>query len=387
MKVGYFFQEMYFENNIEMAGYIDRKLPSSGYLTPLEVHSIFLEEKEEFFINIFDLLSIPEGLPMIPIAVHTHSAPRPDCVKEQIVHYSEITGKNSKKLSSKLLFIEFGSFKTTGVCNLRTVREIKSIEGKILVFRSERQTFGVICYPCHPTVLGTENTLYSSDLAGKFREKLSSKFGFPFVFLNSYCGDVSTHKTRLSRTSSEIERLGNLFASQIELENLKIIEPRDLNFEKMSIKIAIKNISLLEVPKDPRALPGYNLAMCRENLGKYSESQIALLSIGSLKILLLPFEIFYETGLKLEKILREISNFNVVVCYALSYRPYVVPKNYSGTYEWYASPYSDEAEGEILKLVEKMVKGQKRTKNSGIVERNQYDTLDNLSGEKEKSEG
>ncbi|HEY3366664.1 MAG TPA: neutral/alkaline non-lysosomal ceramidase N-terminal domain-containing protein [Symbiobacteriaceae bacterium] len=67
-------------------------------------------------------------------------------------------------------------------------------------------------YACHPTVLGAENLLYSSDLLGAARASLERELGggVPVVAVNGACGDVSTRFTRRGQTFSELDRLGTL---------------------------------------------------------------------------------------------------------------------------------------------------------------------------------
>ena len=363
MRIGFSKSEMRFPNGLEMAGYSERKEKSTGRLSPLEIASIcFEDDHKAIFFCVLDILGFPRGLSFdsaIPIATHTHSGPKPSVVVEMLKEVVKHNNRLSGSALAELTRIEVLSFNSPGVCSLRTERETKRpLEGRLLVFSSTSDRVGLLIFPCHPTVLGPDNTKYSSDLAGSIRNKLEVLFGFPVVFLNSCCGDVSTRFTRKSRDFHEIERLSELFASSIKVLSTTAFEPGELQFQRTCLSLPLKNHSEdLEIPADKYALSGYELSKARslEDQEASRIAPLALVSIGDIAFLFLPFEVLYSTGETLREIMLSIFEHAEVVCYSLAYLSYLTPRKAYGTYEYYASPYSGAAHDLLVAHVQDLI--------------------------------
>jgi len=348
------------ETGLEMAGYIDRVETSSGIHRPLEMKALFIGDCDPFWLVAVDLLGIPASFrpnDTVAVATHTHAAPESGRLKDQLNSTFDSCRDRARKAASHLSGIEHITFEVEGVCSRRTGGDQSSVVGgDVLVFECETGRIGIVIFPCHPTVLGPENTLYSPDLAGGIRQALTRKFGFPFMYFNSCAGDVSTRYTRAGRSSDEIERLSGLFASGMIETGRERIVPSGPSYSEHSFEMPLKSPDEKPpYPTRPEALPGYKLAMKRlesKGLEKYRPSRLGLLELGEIAMLFLPFELFLDTGEILKRIARKRFEVPLVICYALDYLPYVVPAGMEGGYEWYASPYDERAESHLISEVE-----------------------------------
>jgi len=359
MKVGFSRRIIQLNTGLEMAGYIDRTLPSSGVCKPIEMLTLFLEDSKPFWLITADVIGIPGYLRFddtVPIATHTHSSPKPELIVGEMRTAAGWSRDQSRNAAVELIHIEHIAFETTGVCSRRTEQGYSDIiGGDILILNTAKSGIGIIVFPCHPTVLGPENTLCSPDLAGGIRHALAREYAFPFIYLNSCSGDISTRYTRTERTLQEIDRLSSLFMSTIKTTGRTMIEPESLRYSECFFEMPVKPpTSNLPYPKRPEAIPGYRLALKRSqmcDIEKYRLATAGLLELGEIAMLFLPFELFQSTGEILRDLMKERFKVSIVVCYALDYFPYVVPIGMEGSYEWYASPYDEQAE---RFLIEKM---------------------------------
>jgi hypothetical protein len=367
MKAGFSETRIEPEIGLEMAGYIDRVEKSSGIHGPLEMKTLFMGDRDPFWLVAVDLLGIPASFRpsgTVAVATHTHAAPEPGLMTGQLNSTFDISRDRARKAASPLSSIEYIAFEVEGVCSRRTGGERSSVlGGEILVLECETGRTGIVIFPCHPTVLGPENTLYSPDLAGGIRQALTRKFGFPFMYLNSCAGDVSTRYTRAGRSPDEIERLSCLFVSSMVETGRKRIIPSGTSYSEYSFEMPVKSPDEKPpFPTRPEALPGYKLALKRlesKGLEKYRSARLGMLELGEIAMLFLPFELFLDTGEILKRIAKKRFEIPLIVCYALGYLPYVVPAGMEGSYEWYASPYEERAESHLVSEVESFLLGRR----------------------------
>ncbi|HOK83869.1 MAG TPA: hypothetical protein PLP64_06540 [Pseudothermotoga sp.] len=355
MKVGLFETNLSFPTGLSMAGYVQRNGISTGYHDPLKIFCIYLcEDEKEVAILVFDLLTIPENFPrkienteLIPVATHTHSGPKPDLVRDILESYAEKALLGAKQSASDLIKVTVRRFAVSDVCDFRDKPESSAIPARLIEFETVERLFSILLFPCHPTVLGPENLLYSSDLIGSIREKLRTTLNHPVVFLNSCCGNISTHRTRRDRSFSEVERLSDLFLDQFSPVTVcQILKPEGLLIVEREFEVRFVQKNINELMLDERDLPGALLLKKRINSPKNSRVRISFLKMNSLKFVFVPFELFFEF---LRLIPLDAPVF--VVCYANSPASYVVPKSVKSGYEWLASPYSDDTEMNLLALV------------------------------------
>lgn len=362
MKLGGHQIKLDIPTGLPMAGYIDRSGVSQGFLDPLHLQAlVFHVENFSLGLVTVDLLRVPENFSLagngidfvIPVATHTHSGPDPEVVKEQVQNLAVIALAEARKDLDEVVGVEILRFPVHGVCSRRDILCEEPIEASLIIWkRRAHQPIAFLIFPCHPTVLGPDNLLYSADLVGCLREAVASKIGAFTVYLNSYAGNISTHNTRKSRSYQEVHRLTKVFLSQFPSSPGKTVEFYPLQWWEIttSLPIATRKRAM---PVDERALPGMRLAAHRQNTGreKFSHAGLCLVRAGEMGFLFTPFELFQETGKHIEKLMRPLFPWPFVIGYALSYRSYVVPKRCKGMYEWFASPYTSEAERRLLKAV------------------------------------
>jgi len=350
---------MDFQSGLEMAGYVRRKGVSKGTHDPLEAFCIYMKGgSTETAILVYDLLGIPEGFPsehenvkIVPVATHTHSAPKPSLVFEEILRYGEKLVEEAVKGAKNVEKMMVRRTRVRRICDFRDRDEETSLPVVSMEFQLEDEKFGIIIFHCHPTVLGPENLMYSSDLAGGIRRKLEEKLSHPVVYLNSCCGNVSTNRTRRERSFDEVDRLAELFVRNLRWEEEMESTPMEFEFREYTLSLPLVRKDFDGLKVDDRAKPGLELLRRRKIREGFEESKVSVVRIGSVKLVFLPFEMFLESCLKLDK--------NVILInYAHHYRSYVVPMGTEGTYEWIVSPYSEEAEGMILNFLKRVVDGE-----------------------------
>lgn len=349
-----------------MAGYIDRTGVSQDVLDPLQVQAFLLEDRgRSLALVVADILGVPDGLMLegedadfvIPVATHTHSGPSPELVRKRLEDVGKAAITLARKDLDEVTRVEVKRFPVRGVCSRRDVRDFHPIEAGIIVsYRRERPPISLLVFPCHPTVLGPENLAYSGDLAACIRRKMAERSGGAVVYLNSCAGNISTHYTRRSRTVQEIERLAKEFLSQIPSCPGKTVGFHPLNWCISEVELPVAPRSELS-PMDERALPGVRLARQRGpgSFEKMRVAALALVQVGDIALLFLPFEVFYGTCQEILKLLRTAFPEPFVVAYAMGYRPYIVPRGHEGTYEWFASIYGSEAEEVLLAAIRKLM--------------------------------
>jgi hypothetical protein len=356
IKVGISSMDLSFPKGLEMAGYILRKGVSAGYHDPLQLFCIYLNKNEtEMAILVFDLLTVPKTFPkqidnikLIPIATHTHSGPKPSLVKDILESSAREALVKAKQNSANLNKLVVKQSEVSGICDFRDKQDSTTVPANLIEFETARQRFSITLFPCHPTILGPENLLYSSDIAGAIRRKLQMKDGYPVVFLNSCCGDLSTHKTRKERSFAEIERLSDIFLEQYTPYVVyQTCVPEKFSLKEIEFEIENVEKNIEETSLNERDLPGVMLLKQRGQLPKKEKITISFLVIDSLKFIFVPFELFFGFC----NLVSSIAKFTFIVCYANSPASYVVPKSVKSGYEWFASPYAEDTEDKLLSLI------------------------------------
>lgn len=361
MNIGYGSISLDPPNSLPMEGYIFRKGTSLGTHDPLKVHAVSLKDTQrDITLLIFDLIGIPDkllkynfGKTIIPIATHTHSGPDPLKILNLLEEKAKLAIDEADKNTFSIEKIIIKKGKVKNVCSFREKEKEKELPVNLIIFEGEKR-LGLIIYPCHPTVLGPENLYYSKDLAGAIGDKLSKKYGFPVIYINSCSGNISTHKTRKERTFEEIERLSSLFITSIKWEKTKSFSPYPIQYTETILKLPLQKKDLSGVNVGKRDIPGIELLKNKKLDPSLGLARLSILYIGSIKILFTPFELFYETCKKLDD--------TITICYANGYRPYLVPSNVKEGYEWIISPYTDSAEEKLFETVKNLL--EKRYKKT-----------------------
>jgi neutral ceramidase len=120
-------------------------------------------------------------------------------------------------------------------------------------------------FPCHPTVMGTDNLAISADLPGAFRRQFKTLFGnTPWIALaTGAAGDISTRHTRQRQGFDELERLGGLMAGQAYA---LLSTARPLAFALPDMRSTVVNLERKE-PLSPETLASHtHLIQARMNV-------------------------------------------------------------------------------------------------------------------------
>lgn len=244
----------------------------------------------------------------------------------------------------------------------------------------------VVNYACHPTILGADNLLISGDFPGVLAKKLEEHFkNSTSFFINGACGNQSTRFTRKGQDFQEVERVGTLLYEKVvnslseihydnsfvelyaKLENLtfptkKLLSEeqlvRNLEYAEMAKNNAINNNlsagqKRLAITKYQGAQISMNLLEILENLNGIN-SEIQIFRIGNIEIIGVPVELFVEYGIEIK--CKSTSQNAIIAGYANEVLGYVYTKEAAekGSYEVYASPFSDEAGDVIVNKVLEM---------------------------------
>jgi neutral ceramidase len=236
-------------------------------------------------------------------------------------------------------------------------------------------------YGCHPTVLGYQNLLISTDFPGAARSALRKVFpGTLFLFTNGASGDVSTRFTRREQTFAEVERMGNMLAGEVlKVMSSVITESHvDLSGHVEPVKLPIRpfpsaeeteetlhelEIGLQEL-KDAGASHGdirrattrvegatIQVILTKELAGRtHMETELQILKLGPLGLVGLPGEPFVRTVLDIKA--KSSMPYTAVISYAndeVGYFPDA--RSFEvGTYEALSSPYQDDIAETLTQL-------------------------------------
>lgn len=230
-----------------MAGYAARTKQAQGVHDPLYARVVVFDVGTgQLVLVVLDLLKVEAGFVrkvraeisartgigpelISVVATHTHAGPRIDGNAGSELEYNpelatEIclkTGRAAVQARRNCIPAKLG-FTSTAVYNLAGNRinpkgfydptvgiiKIEDMSGNPLVI--------LVNYPCHPTVLGAENLLYSRDFPGYTVDLIEQAYpGSTAVFCNGAAANISTRYTKKAADYKEAERLGRLLAEKV----------------------------------------------------------------------------------------------------------------------------------------------------------------------------
>ncbi|HIX17491.1 MAG TPA: hypothetical protein H9860_04120 [Candidatus Gemmiger faecavium] len=239
-----------------------------------------------------------------------------------------------------------------------------------LEFRSgDRVVAGAGHFTCHSTVLGPQNHLVSSDLAGYVARALERRWGVYPVIMIGAAGDMSNRLYRQGNDLAELERVGKEMMDQVFAGP----EPQELNLTKPVVRTfryqdtyypdkARKQQQYDEIEAKIRAARTFDekkvytsaLALAKRGL----ECKPFVLDLvcrywdlGDMKIMTIPAELFSRFGVQL----KQAMGAKCPICWC--YSNYSV--GYLGNIEDYGASFetaaSDIPQGTTEKIVERMV--------------------------------
>jgi neutral ceramidase len=388
-----------------LEGYAARIQPSIGIHDPLFAGLILLKLGDEQVLLIsLDQIAISapvtekiqaavaETLQLKPEQIlvactHTHSGPSGYITRFPMLSDSTdpflvdlLTRKlagAANQLSSQLepVILELGQDQVFGLGHNRNDinEETQDHELLVLVMKSiEGQPQAVwVNYGCHPTILGYDNRLISTDFPGAARRAMMCQYpDLVWLFMNGASGDISTRFTRRGQDFSEVERSGLLLAGSVlkAIQTAQSLAVDKLEGKMANIQLPLREFGSVEAARaeatslelEWKAMlasgePAGELrkAMTRAEgaqaqvmmaelyAGKqYLDSTIQAIRIGGLTLVGLPGEIFTETVLALKAM--GTNRTVAVVGYANDYCGYFPDRKAvkANTYEALVSPFS-----------------------------------------------
>lgn len=241
---------------------------------------------------------------------------------------------------------------------------------RIIQFNHEDKTIALfVNLACHPTILGAQNTLISSDLMGVIRKGLEERYNCPVMMTNGAEGDISNRHYRIASDESELVRTGNGILNQIP----KQLDTKILNISKFMIyqkkfqlicsndtqriEDAIQlNNELIQKTTNQDALKLLNATntvlvhRLKMNIPNLQEIEYSIIDMGEIIICSLPMELFSSLFLSLKKqvdcpiIILGLTNTSIGYC--------VDEAAYEQTYEGLTSLF---VRGEGERFIESLV--------------------------------
>lgn len=200
---------------------------------------------------------------------------------------------------------------------------------RIIRFNQNKKTIAILVnLACHPTILGAQNTLISSDLMGVIRKGLEDRFDCPVMMTNGAEGDMSNRHYRLSSDEFELIRTGNGILNQIPLQ----LESRLLNITESAVyqkqfqficsrdtqrieKAIQLNIELIKITSNQDALKLLNatntvlIHRLKMDNPKVLEIEYSIIDLDKIIICCIPMELFSSLYL----MLKERMNYPILI--------------------------------------------------------------------------
>jgi neutral ceramidase len=211
----------------------------------------------------------------------------------------------------------------------------------------------ILSFPCHPTVLGSDNRFYSADLAGALCRRLEGAHNVGCALcLTGAAGNISTRFTRQASSFDEVERLAAQVIDTFNFETAQPDQETACDYASTTITLALKprdlegtRARLEEVERllNTSAEPERRAALLAEKLGlelalrpggtanKTVTTELQVLCIGRSLIVCFPAEMFVEYGLALRE---HLPHAHVLIAgYANDYIGYVPTPEANSSYE------------------------------------------------------
>jgi len=192
----------------------------------------------------------------------------------------------------------------------------------------------VVNYACHPTVLLDNNLLFSADFPYYLENELKKKISedLMVIFVNGCCGDIGpikcgnfeVAKELGSRLASDVYGLFGGNCSNADFQNTSIHV--ETIYTKIPLNHRLDEERLIKLQKEYTGYLGEELSKNKDgimakvysafkewtedmldrlrsgNLPDSVNAELKLFTIGDLKIVNIPFEVFHDIGLKIKKL-------------------------------------------------------------------------------------
>lgn len=389
MKAGFSSFELPSNQNFSLLGYADRGLGNKGINDPVEFNIAYFEiGNEKLIICSGDILAvniklteyirntvsvkldIPKESIMIN-ATHNHSSYSytradeksplkkivmdPELSSDEILFFDKMSDMLFEKIleaedSKTDVNIKYYRSKIHGLGKNRNSKDGYYDDNlhviKVSGLNDEIKGL-IITATCHPTILGSDSYIVSSEFPGYMRKLLKRKFeSIGCLFLQGPAGEVSTRFTRQGNDYEEVKRMGELLFNEVNnsllQEGLSIsslsvhspeiyFEPRGEIDEDIDERIekyenSIKNSSDKDLRKLEVALQGAKIhKYFMDNIHFESlRSYLQYIDFGKVKMIGIPGEPF---GSLAQEIYKYFGENTIIVGYSNDYVGYILCEN------------------------------------------------------------
>ncbi len=360
LSAGWSREEIALPAGVPMAGYIARRGRSTGFLNPLYVRALVLQQgKIRVAIFLCDVLLISnrwgmrlrrrlgKALGISPsrvfvAATHTHSGPLVDAAPFRFAAGPRPSTRIQSRIEAALELAAFRAvarllpahleFARVSIAGVASDRNHPSRHRKqscfLLRFRAPVATALLGVYGCHPTVLGFDNTRFSGDLHGEISRRLEKTVSVALI-ANGAAANISTRFSRTGQNPRELYRLAALACRQLTRARFHPMPQPRLGVRH--VRVALPRRDLRRVLPLPAAKPGRlgivarEAVQIREQLARapaLAKKSFVVgldrLALDHVSFAVLPFELYADTSDFLWRNARTIP-----LCYANGYWGYV----------------------------------------------------------------
>lgn len=374
-----------------MTGYIARQGSSRGTLDPLYVRVLVLEQGPvRAAILVIDLLLVSAtwaaGLRklialsihtsaehVIVAATHTHSGPlvdtspfrlSPSPPDERAEKLMKTLGRQCLKATAEAhstlrkVSVSHLHCPIHGLATDRTRHNRNPVQWMHLVrFDTPDASALLGVLPCHPTVLGAGNELYSGDLHGEVARRYEKEYDVALI-ANGAAANISTRFTRSSQTRAQVVRFADHVLEEAGGRRFEACSPCEISLASGLLRLPVRDLQkqpskfanrtgrVAEVMKEG-ALVAQQLSKTEEFGRRSALVPLSLIRLGPVTLAAIPLELYAETGRFLWAHSR-----TVALCYANGYWGYVYgPNARPFDYEVLSSPFDERADALVRRAI------------------------------------
>ncbi len=376
--------------NYPMTGYIARHGFSKGELGPLYLRALVLKQnRTSVVIVVLDLLliSAQEATRLrrliarsihiaadrvIIAATHTHSGPLVDSSPFQLSD-SRPDRRTSRFMSTveqkclravadayrqlKPVRVSRMHFGVRDLASDRTRRSRDTVQSFDLIrFDAHGASALLGVLPCHPTILGAGNRLYSGDLHGEIARQCEEQFEVALI-ANGAAANISTRFTRSSQTYAQVRRSAASVLKQVSGRQFRSCSG-ELSSVSELVHLLVRDLRnpVLKLPRQTGRIAtvaregmivAQQLSQAKEFRRSTVTAPVTVVRLGDISLAALPVELYAETGRFLWKQAQTIA-----LCYANGYWGYVYPPSAGRLdYEALSSPFTEKADAALRRII------------------------------------
>jgi neutral ceramidase len=273
--------------------------------------------------------------------------------------------------------LRFGVGMTQGIAANR--REASGVYDARLPFVIAHDADGhvevvIFSYACHPTILSTDNRLYSGDLIGTASALIESYWDTVALGLTGAAGNISTRFTRRESNVAEVERMSQQLTDVLLTTDTQAIQSNQIDCAQTRLDLALKptrdkaivqqELNLVQVQLETianaaerriveTAIEGLQLELAAQERPAYLTTEVQVLRLGDVYVTGFPGEMFVEYGLELTQALAPTPV--LIAGYANDYIGYVPTPDAHGGYEANAAIVQPTAGSDLLTQAREMV--------------------------------